>query len=66
MKLLNEYLERAISLQAMAAEEPDSRFKQGLLEQAGAYRKLAAKRAKKTAYRPQAPQKARPNRAIVG
>jgi hypothetical protein len=46
MKLLTEYLERAISLERLAANEQDSMFKNQLLHQAGAYRKLAAKRAK--------------------
>jgi hypothetical protein len=46
MKLLTEYLERAISLERMAADEPDSTFRTQLLDQAAAYRKLAAKRAK--------------------
>ena len=45
MKMLTEYLERATSLEAMAANEPDSTFKADLLKQAAAYRKLAAKRA---------------------
>jgi hypothetical protein len=46
MKLLTEYLERAISLEQMAEAEPDSTFRTQLLDQAAAYRKLAAKRAK--------------------
>ncbi|WP_082847858.1 hypothetical protein [Bradyrhizobium sp. DOA9] len=46
MKLLTEYLERAVQLEKMAASEPDSAFKDQLLQQASAYRKLAAKRAK--------------------
>jgi len=45
MKLLTEYLERATSLERLAADEPDSDFKNNLLRQAAAYRKLAAKRA---------------------
>jgi hypothetical protein len=45
MKLLTEYLERAISLERLAAGEEDSSFKSELLKQAAAYRKLAAKRA---------------------
>jgi hypothetical protein len=45
MKLLTEYLERAISLERLAADEEDSTFKTQLLKQAAAYRKLAAKRA---------------------
>lgn len=46
MKLLTEYLERAIQLEHLASGEPDSTFKKQLVEQAKAYRKLAAKRAK--------------------
>jgi hypothetical protein len=45
MKLLTEYLERAINLESLAADEADSGFKSQLLDQAEAYRKLAAKRA---------------------
>jgi hypothetical protein len=45
VKLLTEYLERAIQLEKMAEQEPDSAFKDQLLAQAEAYRKLAAKRA---------------------
>jgi hypothetical protein len=45
MKLLTEYLERAVSLERLAAGEEDSKFKAELLKQAAAYRKLAAKRA---------------------
>jgi hypothetical protein len=45
MKLLAEYLERAVGLERLAADEPDSTFKNQLLTQAAAYRKLAAKRA---------------------
>jgi hypothetical protein len=45
MKLLAEYLERAVWLEDLAAAEPDSTFKDELLIQAAAYRKLAAKRA---------------------
>jgi len=45
MKLLTEYLERAVSLERMAGDEPDSTFRAQLLDQTAAYRKLAAKRA---------------------
>ena len=45
MKVLTEYLERAVSLERLAANEQESRFKRELLHQAEAYRKLAAKRA---------------------
>lgn len=46
MKLLTEYLERAIQLENLARSETDSNFRNQLLKQADAYRKLAAKRAK--------------------
>ncbi|MBC9876370.1 hypothetical protein G8O24_03300 [Bradyrhizobium sp. INPA01-394B] len=46
MKLLVEYLERAVQLERLAASEADAAFKQQLQTQAQAYRKLAAKRAK--------------------
>jgi hypothetical protein len=45
MKMLNEYLERAVSLEQLAADEQDPAFKDQLLKQAEAYRKLASKRA---------------------
>ncbi|WP_439393774.1 hypothetical protein ACRQ5Q_31120 [Bradyrhizobium sp. PMVTL-01] len=46
MRLLVEYLERAVQLERLAASERDAGFKEQLLTQAQAYRKLAAKRAK--------------------
>lgn len=46
MKLLTEYLERAVQFEALAANEADSAFKAELLKQAREYRRLAAKRAK--------------------
>jgi hypothetical protein len=55
MKLLAEYLERAISLERLAANEQDSKFKDQLLNQAAAYRKLAAKRAKEHGLPPPSP-----------
>jgi hypothetical protein len=45
MKLLTEYLERAVSLERLAAGEEDLKFKAELLKRAAEYRKLAAKRA---------------------
>jgi hypothetical protein len=45
MKLLTEYLERAVNLERLAASEDDSKFKTELLNQAAAYRKLATRRA---------------------
>ena len=47
MKLLAEYLERAVWLENLASAEADSTFRDQLLIQAAAYRKLAAKRADK-------------------
>ena len=44
MRLLTEYLERAVSLERLAADEVESRFKSDLMKQAAAYRELAAKR----------------------
>jgi hypothetical protein len=55
MKLLTEYLERAISLERLAASEQDSKFKTQLLDQAAAYRKLAAKRAEQYGLPPPSP-----------
>jgi hypothetical protein len=45
MKLLTEYLDRAVSLERLAADEQDSKFKNDLLRQAAEYRSIAAKRA---------------------
>lgn len=45
MKLLTEYIERALELERLAAGEQDSAFKTQLQNQAAAYRKLAARRA---------------------
>jgi|EndMetStandDraft_4_1072995.scaffolds.fasta_scaffold1173000_1 hypothetical protein len=67
MKLLTEYLDRAVALERLAAGEPDSTFKTQLLEQATAYRKLAAKRAKEFGLPPPSPPKLRnwPFEALV-
>jgi hypothetical protein len=45
MKLLTEYLERALNLEQLAEGERDESFKGQLLSQAAAYRRMAAKRA---------------------
>jgi hypothetical protein len=45
MKMLTEYLERAVEFEKLAASEQSGTFKAELLKQAAAYRKLAAKRA---------------------
>jgi hypothetical protein len=47
MKLLTEYIERALHFERLAAEETNSKFKDELHRQAEAYRKLAAEQAKK-------------------
>jgi hypothetical protein len=55
MKLLTEYLDRAINLERLAASEQDSKFKTELLNQAAAYRKRAAKRAEQYGLPPPSP-----------
>jgi hypothetical protein len=55
MKLLTEYLDRAIDLERLAATEQDSNFKTQLFNQAAAYRKLAAERAKQYGLPPPSP-----------
>jgi hypothetical protein len=47
MKMLAEYLDKAINFEQMAAGEPDPKLKAALLAQATAYRKLATDRAKR-------------------
>jgi hypothetical protein len=55
MKFLTEYLERAVSLERLAASEQDSNFKAQLLNQAAAYRKLAIRRAARYGLPPPSP-----------
>jgi hypothetical protein len=58
VKLLTEYIERALQLEALADGETDLRFKAELLKQAASYRKLAAKRAEQYGLPlPSAPEK---------
>ena len=45
MKMLAEYLEKAIAFERMAADEKDAKLKADLEKQAAAYRKLAVQRA---------------------
>jgi hypothetical protein len=45
MKMVTEYLERALEFESLAASEKDGSFKSELLKQAASYRRLAAKRA---------------------
>jgi hypothetical protein len=47
MKMLAEYLDKALSFEHMAALENDVTLKASLEKQAAAYRKLAGERAKK-------------------
>lgn len=44
MKMVAEYVEKALHFEQMAAVEKDDALKAQFLEQAKAYRKLAAKR----------------------
>jgi len=53
MKMLAEYLEKAITFEQMAAREKDAKLKASLEKQAVAYRELAAERAKRL--KPQEP-----------
>jgi hypothetical protein len=62
VKLLTEYLERAHQLEQLALDEADTSFKEQLLTQAQAYRKLAAKRAAEYGLPPPSP--ADPNASI--
>jgi hypothetical protein len=55
VKLLSEYIERALQFEALAKSEADPKFKSELLDQAGAYRKLAAQRAQKYGLPPPSP-----------
>lgn len=45
MKLVAEYLDRAMQFERMAEETSDPKVKAQFLQQSAAYRKLAAKRA---------------------
>lgn len=46
MKMVTEYLERALEFEQLAASEKNEAFKEQLLKQAASYRRLATKRAK--------------------
>ena len=47
MKMVTEYLAQALEFERMAADQNDPIFKDKLLKQAAAYRKLAKERAEK-------------------
>jgi hypothetical protein len=55
MKMLLEYLDRAVELEKLAATERNETFKAELLKQASAYRDLAAKRAEEYGLPPPSP-----------
>jgi hypothetical protein len=52
VKLLTEYIERALQLEALAEGETAPKFKADLLKQAASYRKLAAERAEQYGFPP--------------
>ena len=51
MRLLTEYLERAVHFEKLADQETDPNLKTKMLDQAKSYRRLAAKRAKQLGLR---------------
>ncbi len=55
MKLLTQYLERAVQIEGLAANEPDLKFREELLKQAKAYRRIAAERARQYGLPPPSP-----------
>ena len=57
MKLLTEYIERALQFEALAEGETNLVFKAELVKQANAYRKLAAQQAEKHGLPPPSPAK---------
>jgi len=56
VKLVSEYLERALNFERMAAETKDAAFRAELDKQAAAYRKLATERAVKLGLSPTLPK----------
>ena len=58
MRMVAEYLEKALHFEQMAAAESDPELKASLIKQAEAYRKMAAKRALHDKLTPLAPPKA--------
>jgi hypothetical protein len=55
MRLLIDYLERAVQLEALLADERNPEFRAQLLSQANAYRKLASKHARQHGLPPPSP-----------
>jgi hypothetical protein len=56
MKMVPEYLDRAITFERLAAAEKDAKAKAELLAQVEAYRKLATERAKRFGLNKPSPQ----------
>jgi|UPI000480029D hypothetical protein len=57
MKMLTEYLDRAVEFERLAASEENEAFRSVLLRQAAAYRHLAEKRAEQYGLpKPSAPE----------
>jgi hypothetical protein len=52
MKMLAEYLEKALTFEQLAAQEKDAVLRASLEKQAAAYRRLAAERAKQLKHYP--------------
>jgi len=57
MKMLTEYLERALEFEGLAIREDNEAFKAELQKQAAGYRKLAEKRADNMDFLDRAPQR---------
>jgi hypothetical protein len=55
MKLIVEYLEHAIQFERMADEADSATLREQFMQQAAAYRKLAAKRAAEFGLQPDSP-----------
>jgi hypothetical protein len=56
MKLVLDYLERALQLEDLASAEANPQLKSQLLDQASAYRRLAAEHAEKSGLPPPSPR----------
>jgi hypothetical protein len=56
MKMLAEYLEKAITFEKLADTEKDAKFKADLIAQAKAYRNLATERATRLGLKQPSPQ----------
>jgi hypothetical protein len=55
IRLVTEYIDRAVNLERLAAGEQDAKFKAELLHQAASYRKMAANRAVQCGLPPPSP-----------